>query len=257
MLNTIVNTLAKWAWESENGSDISADFCVENFFPFPPMPCLIALAMKGLGIAIITGACLNKAPLIINIVNNKSVAGMSSSAVYGETLMYANAAFYSVLKGNPFTTYGENLILTFQSVLVCILCWNYAIPKISIMQRLSATVVFGIYLFLVFVVLKSMPEHYHILMSINLPVLIFSRGSQVMTFWKCKHTGTQSIITNGMNTLGSAIRMLTTISEIGFDIPMLTGYAISLILNLILVSQFFMYSKKTEEYLKSLKGKKE
>jgi mannose-P-dolichol utilization defect protein 1 len=256
MIKALVNVAAEWAWGIESGENgISAEFCLENFFPFPPIPCIVALAMKGLGIAIIAGACLNKAPLILNIVNNKSVAGMSTSAIYGEIIMYANSAFYSVLKGNPFTTYGENLIVTFQTMIVCVLCWVYAVPKISISQRLMAIAVFAVYLFGVFGVLT--PDYYYMLMSVNFPVLIFSRGSQIYTFYQCKHTGTQSLITTGMNLLGSAIRVLTTISEIGFDIPMLSGYAISLVLNTILVFQFIMYKKKTGEYLDSLKKKSE
>lgn len=254
MIESTIKVMAEWAWgRASDESDISAEFCLENFFPVPPVPCIFALAMKALGIAIIIGACLNKAPLILNIVNNKSVAGMTPSAIYGETIMYANSALYSVLRGNPFTAYGENLIITVQSLVVCTLCWVYAVPKISMLHRLSAAAAFGIYLFGVFVVLT--PTYYYMLMSVNMPVLIFSRGTQIYTFYTCKHTGTQSVITTGMNLMGSAIRVVTTIAEIGFDIPMLSGYGISLTLNVILVSQFLMYKKKTEEYLTSLKKK--
>lgn len=255
MLKSAINVLAEWAWQSDEGNEggISAEFCVDNFFPFPPVPCLVALIMKALGILIIAGACLNKAPVILNIMKNKSVGGMSASAAYGETVMYANSAFYSVLQGNPFTTYGETLILTFQSIFVCILCWVYTVPKIGFVHKIMAVVAFGVYLAVVFGVLT--PDFYYILMSVNLPVLIFSRGSQIYTFFQCKHTGTQSLITTSMNTVGSAIRIMTTISEIGFDIPMLSGYGISLVLNFILIGQFILYRKKTEEYLKSLQKK--
>lgn len=257
MIKSAINFLAEWAWKSDPSSQggVSADFCLENFFPFPPVPCLVALVMKALGIFIIAGACLNKAPVILNILKNKSVGGMSASAAYGETIMYANSAFYSVLQGNPFTAYGETLILTFQSIVVCLLCWVYTVPKIGILHKIVATVVFALYLGGVFGVLT--PDYYYVLMSVNLPVLIFSRGSQIHTFFKCKHTGTQSLITTGMNTVGSGIRILTTISEIGFDIPMLSGYVISLVLNFILIGQFLMYKEKTNEYLKSLQKKSE
>lgn len=256
MIKAAISVVAEWAWgieTSENGT--SAEFCLENFFPFPPVPCIMAVAMKALGIAIIAGACLNKAPLILNIVKNKSVAGMTPSAIYGETIMYSNSAFYSLLKGNPFTAYGETLVVTVQSMIVCLLCWTYAVPKIGIIHKLSAIAAFGVYLFGVFVLLT--PTYYHMLMSVNMPVLLFSRGSQIYTFYTSKHTGTQSVITTGMNLLGSAIRILTTIAEIGFDIPMLAGYGVSLILNIILVVQFLTYKKKTEEYLASLKKKSE
>ncbi len=247
MIKSSVNAIAAWAW----GNDGS--FCLENLLPIPPLQCIVGLVMKMLGIAIILGSCLNKAPVILNIVNNNSVAGMSISSVYSETIMYSNSAFYSLLRGNPFTAYGETLILTFQSMMVSVLCWVHAVPRISIVQRLIATIAFGGYLFVVFCILK--PEYYYLLLSLNLPVLIFSRGSQIYTFYTCKHTGTQSLITTSMNATGSFIRVMTTIGEIGFDIPMLSGYLISLALNFILIAQFMMYKQKTKEYLNSLKKK--
>jgi mannose-P-dolichol utilization defect protein 1 len=257
MIKAAVNTLATWAWgNSSDGGDnnvVSAEFCLENFSPIPPLPCIIAVSMKVLGMLIIIGACLNKAPVILNISKNRSVAGIALSAVYSETIMYGNAAFYSVLKKNPFTAYGESLILTFQSMAICVLCWIYAKPKVGLFQRLLAILGFCIYLFVVFFALTE--DYYYMILSVNLPVLIFSRGSQIYTFHSCKHTGSQSLITTGMNFIGSAIRVLTTISEIGFDIPMLSGYFISLGLNAILIAQFLMYRKKTEEYLKSIQAK--
>ena len=59
-----------------------------------------------------------------------------------------------------------------------------------------------------------------------------------------------------MNFAGSAIRVVTTINEVGFDIPMLSGYGISLVLNFIMIAQFMLYKKNTEKYMKSLQEKK-
>ena len=86
---------------------------------------------------------------------------------------------------------------------------------------------------------------------------MFSRGSQIYFYYTEKHTGAQSIITVIMNFTGSAIRVFTTISEVGFDIPMLLGYTISLILNATMITQFIVYKKNTEEYMKKLAEKKD
>jgi len=59
-----------------------------------------------------------------------------------------------------------------------------------------------------------------------------------------------------MNFTGSAIRVFTTVSEVGFDIPLLSGYAISLCLNATMITQFIIYKKNTEKYMKELEGKK-
>ncbi len=210
--------------------------------------------MKLLGMLIILGSMLNKAPLFINILKTKSVAGMSSSAVYSECIMYANAAFYSYLQGNPFAAYGETLLITIQTVGVILLMWQYKVePKVSAKERMIVTALFAVYVSVVF----SIPaEKLYLLLSINMPVTIFSRGMQIMTYLKAKHTGTQSIITVIMNFTGSAIRVMTTINLVGFDIPMLAGYGISLLLNSIMISQFIIYKENTKKYMKELEAKK-
>jgi hypothetical protein len=73
---------------------------------------------------------------------------------------------------------------------------------------------------------------------------------------QCKHTGTQSLITTVMNLAGSAIRILTTIKEVGLDMALLGGYAISVLLNLVLVIQFILYKENTKKYIQSLEERK-
>ena len=98
-----------------------------------------------------------------------------------------------------------------------------------------------------------LPKNYNsILVSMNWPVLIYSRGSQIIESYTLQHTGAQSIVTNGLNLIGGIIRIFTTLSEIGYDIPILTGFALSTTLNSIIVLQHFVYSKNTEQFKLSL-----
>ncbi len=253
-INQIVAVGAQWAWGSSPSDDVSPEICLDSF-PILTRACLTGLMVKGIGIAIILGACMNKAPLVINILKTQSVAGMSSGAMYGETIMYANSAFYSMLRNNPFTSYGENIIVTIQAIGVCMLMWRFKDdPPISMQQKIVAVLVFVLYI--VYTLCFLQPEYYYLLMALNWPVLIYSRGSQMLKFYSVKHTGTQSVITNGMNLLGSCIRILTTIKEVGFDMTMLCGYFVSVFLNSILVTQFFMYNENTKNYLDTLEDKK-
>ena len=48
---------------------------------------------------------------------------------------------------------------------------------------------------------------------------------------------------------------MTTINLVGFDIPMLAGYGISLFLNAIMITQFLIYKKNTAAYFKELEAK--
>jgi hypothetical protein len=254
-MNTLINAFANWAWANNASSEVSPEQCVEHFFPFPPMPCVTTLALKAIGIAIIAGACLNKAPVVRNILVNKSVAGMSTGSVYAETIMYANAACYSLLRGNPFTAWGENGILTLQCLVVSMLLWQYKDdPKITMEQRFTAMSMFNLYLYVVFHLLK--PDYYYLLMSVNQPVMIYSRGTQILTFYSCKHTGSMSLITTVMNLVGSMIRTLTTIGEVGYDWALLSGYLMSIALNGTQVAQFMLYKEGTKKHLASLTKKK-
>ena len=169
--------------------------------------------------------------------------------------MYCNSAFYGILRANPFTAYGENLVVALQAVIMATLIWKYREPAVTMPQRLLATGVFATYCFVVFQVLT--PEQYPLLVTSNLPVLVYSRGSQVLETFSLKHTGANSLITTAMNLLGSAIRIVTTIQEIGWDMALLRGYMLSASLNIVLVLQFFLYQDNTTKFLADLKAKKD
>lgn len=71
-----------------------------------------------------------------------------------------------------------------------------------------------------------------------------------------KHTGTQSILTHLMNLVGSMIRILTTLKEIGMDLALLSGYALSVLLNAVLITQCIVYRKNTLKVLSAETRKK-
>lgn len=76
-------SLARWVWGEDRA--VTPEYCIE-FFPIMNNSCWSRLIVKGLGIAIILGACLNKAPVVINILNTKSTEGLSRISIYGEIL---------------------------------------------------------------------------------------------------------------------------------------------------------------------------
>mmetsp|Transcript_14030 Transcript_14030/g.30479 ORF Transcript_14030/g.30479 Transcript_14030/m.30479 type:complete len:257 (+) Transcript_14030:105-875(+) len=248
----LFRSFAIWAWGGAESDEVSPELCLEGF-PFFTGSCLTTLLIKGIGIAIILGACLNKAPILINVLKTGSVAGLSTNAVYGEVIMYCNSAFYGILRGNPFTAYGENAVVALQTAIMATLIWKYRDPVVTMPQRIAAVAGFATYTFVVFKVLT--PEQYPYLVTSNLPVLIYSRGSQIIETFRLKQTGSNSLITTAMNLLGSVIRIVTTISEIGWDMALLYGYFTSAALNIILVLQFVLYKDNTAKFLESLQKK--
>lgn len=78
-----VMTLARWVWGED--TEVTPKLCIETF-PVMIGPCWSRLVVKGLGIGIILGACLNKLPIIVNLMNSKSTAGLSRTSIYGEII---------------------------------------------------------------------------------------------------------------------------------------------------------------------------
>ena len=99
----LVMSLATWIWGAESSADVSPEICVSQL-PFLSSECLSQLISKGLGILIILASCVNKVPLILNMMNSKSAAGISRSSLYAESLTYASCVFYGLLFAYPFST---------------------------------------------------------------------------------------------------------------------------------------------------------
>lgn len=98
-------------------------------------------------------SCINKAPVISNMVKSQSAAGLSVTAAYGEVIMYSNAAFYNLLRGNAFTAYGETMMLVFQTlIIVALVFWfrRTGGDKIGVGQVGFALGGYLVYLFVVF-----------------------------------------------------------------------------------------------------------
>ncbi|KAL3762547.1 hypothetical protein ACHAWU_002419 [Discostella pseudostelligera] len=250
--NGFILALATWIWESDPSPLVSPTICLDSL-PLLSSPCLSRLVAKTIGIGIIFASCINKAPVIWNILQSKSVAGLSVVASYGEVILYSNAAFYNILRGNPFTAYGETFSVLLQTMVVISLIWAYE-PKIGKADIVAAVAAYCTYLFGVFRVLT--PNTHYILMVYNPIVLVSTRGAQIRANFVNKQTGAQSIATTSMNLAGSLVRIATTIREIGFDFHILRSYGASVTLNAILFVQILIYKANTKQFLDDLKKKK-
>ncbi|KAL9180426.1 hypothetical protein ACHAXT_008396 [Thalassiosira profunda] len=249
--NPLILSLASWAWGSDPNRAVTPRACLDSL-PFLETPCLTRLVAKGIGVGIILLSCVNRAPVIRNILKSRSATGLSVAAVYGEVIMYSNASFYNILQGNPFTAYGETFMVLLQIMVVVSLIWTYE-PQIGMANKVAALASYGVYVFLVFQVLT--PETQYILMVGNPVVLIQSRGAQIRANFANKQTGAQSLITTAMNLSGSLVRMATTIKEVGWDMYILRAYGISVCLNAILFGQIVAYKANTEKLFASKKKK--
>jgi len=242
--------LAEWIWGEED-----APGCMSEV-PLLGVPCFSQLVTKAFGIVIIVASMLNKIPIMRNMINSQSAAGISRNSLYGEWMVYANCAVYGFLSGHPFTAYGENISLLIQNSVLILMAWNFSIKTSKPVQSQEKTLVVLCFVVYLGGVMKLLPDDYrHLLMSSTWPVMLYARGSQVFETFLVRHTGNLSIVTTSMNLVGAIIRILTTIKETG-DMVVISGYVLSGSLSLMMFIQYWMYLARTTEILKKTEESK-
>jgi mannose-P-dolichol utilization defect 1 len=168
--------------------------------------------------------------------------------------VYTNCALYGILEGHPLTAFGENIALLLQSLVIVYLVWTLSTKSATPVSLQEKSLVVTCLIGYITVNNMFLPEMYrYLLMSSNLPILLYSRGSQILETYRIQHTGAQSIVTLTMNFVGGLIRILTTIQEVGWDIAVLAGYGLSLLLTSTLFIQYFYYQANTAKFIADLK----
>lgn len=242
----LVMPLAEWIWAGALSDDVSAETCLSQV-PFLTSGCFSQLLSKALGVAIVLGSCLNKMPIILNMMKTRSAIGVSRTGLYGEAVVYTNCALYGFLQGHPINAYGENVSLLMQNVALIVMAWQFKSSTVAIQEKAVATVFFVVYVICGMYVLP--PDLRYLLMSSTWITMLYARGSQVIETFYDKHTGNLSIVTTSMNLVGASIRILTTLNETG-DMVVVSGYLLSVVMCLIMFIQYWMYLEKTLEVQK-------
>jgi ABC-type uncharacterized transport system permease subunit len=160
------------------------------------------------------------------------------------------------LEGHPITAYGENGALLLQSLTILALVWVYSNgSSVSPLEQAGVMLFAAIYGTFVTTVLE--PEQHYLLMASVLPIFISARGSQIISTYQIKHTGAQSIVTTTLNLVGTVVRIMTTIQEVGWDVALLAGYLVSSLLNATMFAQYWLYQTNTKRFLQEITEKKE
>ncbi|KAJ3210701.1 hypothetical protein HDU67_005076 [Dinochytrium kinnereticum] len=209
-------------------------------------PCFSLFISKGLGLAIIVGGSIVKVPQLIKIVGARSAKGISLISYILETFSLMISLAYNYRAENPFSTYGEIAFITVQNVIIAMLILYFSnrhfmmllflvISQAIMYALLSASIVPQatlVYLQWVSIFLGSASKVPQIIVN-------FMNGS----------TGQLSAITMGLQSVGSAARVFTTMREIA-DQVLIMGSVIAASLNAILFAQILLLgggSKKEKE----------
>jgi hypothetical protein len=129
-------------------------------------------------------------------------------------------------------------------------CWKYLLGALAVgvsaRERWGVLILSIIFAAFVFQILP--PQLYYLLLAVNLLILLNSRGTQIYETASVQHTGAQSITITSMNVLAGCLRIFTTIQEAGYDFFLLTGFALSVLLNVIMLIQFPLYAANTAKF---------
>jgi len=180
----------------------------------------------------------------LQVFNAHSARGLSLSAYILETLSYAITLAYSFKHQFPFSTYGENLFLTLQNVLIVLLILVYS-PSSSLTRKRSPksqslivasllTIVTGAALYTI-----SLPT-LALLQLTTLPLSLFSKIPQIRQNLRSQSTGQLSAFAVISQIAGCLARLFTTATEVG-DSLVSAGFSLALLLNIILGVQLWVY----------------
>jgi mannose-P-dolichol utilization defect protein 1 len=209
--------------------------------------CIQLIISKMLGYSIIVLSCILKVPQIKNMLNAKSDKGLNYISVYSEIILYLFSALYSFHYRNPISTYGENIIVLIQCLIILYLSYKYAGSRIGIVEKIVAVSFIAMFPTLMIVNESIIPDKYwELLASSSMIIISIARWSQIFHSYKHKDTGPLSSFTFILALGGNLARAFTTISETG-DKILLMAYFYGAILSLICLIQIFIYNKTKDK----------
>lgn len=204
------------------------------------------LISKILGYCIFMGSFFLQMPQLLKIFRARSVTGISLSARYSEVPINSSTVIYHFLLGLPISTYGENVVVLVQNLLLVVAVWVYRKPRVPVSNMVLATAAF---ILLCVVQLNLPPSLLPLLIYLNIPFGIGSSLPQIIDNARQGHTGQLAMLTCLMKLAGCTIRLFTTVTQIGLDPGLLLSYATGAILNIILLVQGWIYRDETARVL--------
>jgi len=205
--------------------------------------CLKYSLSKGLGLGIVVGGSIMKVPQVLLIVSARSARGLSLPAYLMETLAYAITTAYSFRHDFPFSTYGENFFLTIQNTLITLLIIAFNRGR-NASSKLVATTASAVGAGAALYVLPK--ESLAMLQIATLPLSLFSKVPQIRQNARAQSTGQLSAVAVIAQVAGCLARLFTTAQEVK-DPLIAGGFALALLLNIVLGAQMWMYWGKGEK----------
>ncbi len=215
------------------------------------VPCLKQVVSRGLSYGIILGAGALKLPQIVTFLRTMSVEGVSPTMLYLDVCAFLPGPIYNILHGYPFFTYGEQVIILIQNVVLVLIMWSISKdrPSLLFMSALTAAGC-GI----AFVLYTCPREWWPLMPLFSATFTVAGRIPQAVANFRQKHTGTLSAITWFFQFAGAAARIFTTLQETQ-DTYTVVSLCFGSVLSGIVLLQIFCYWGNTKAALAREKAK--
>ncbi|KDR08668.1 Mannose-P-dolichol utilization defect 1 protein-like protein, partial [Zootermopsis nevadensis] len=177
-----------------------------------------------------------KVPQITKILGNKTAEGINILSVVLDLFAITSNMAYNVIKGFPFSAWGEGFFLASQTAVIGALVLFFG-------RSLKEALLFTISYLAVCVILMGGYTSVSVLWSlqaVNVPVIVVSKLIQAFTNYKNQSTGQLSAVTCFMLFFGALTRIFTTIQETGDGILLFTFVCTSA-LNGLIAGQILWY----------------
>lgn len=210
--------------------------------------CLKYSLSKGLGVGIVVGGSIMKLPQLLLILSARSARGISLSSYAIETFCYLVTCAYSYRNGFPFSTYGENVFLGLQNIVITLLIIYFpsstlrrSLSSPSNLPKVAGAAIASVALIVALVNLPK--ETISFLQMTTLPLGLFSKLPQIVQNHRAKSTGQLSSFAVVAQILGCLARLFTTATEVK-DTLVLASFFLALVLNIVMGLQMWSYYGK-------------
>lgn len=191
---------------------------------------------KSLGYGIVAGSLFVKVPQILKLLANKSGAGINIFAVFFEIIAISLNLSYNVVKGFPFSAWGDVGFLAIQTAIIAALVLHY---NGSTAKAIGFLILYLTGSYVLMGGLTSIDILWS-LQVLNIPIILTAKLSQAYTNYQNGSTGQLSAVTCFMLFFGSMARVFTSIQETGDNLIILT-YVLSTLSNGVIVAQILYY----------------
>ncbi|KAM0750967.1 mannose-P-dolichol utilization defect 1 protein [Meredithblackwellia eburnea MCA 4105] len=208
--------------------------------------CIKLTISKGLGLGIVLGGAIVKVPQIIKIVSNKSAKGLSLSSYVLDTASLGITVAYNLRNGFPWSTYGENVFLLAQNVVITILITAFSSSSFRL-PILASLLILSVASSYYLSNLATIPT-LQFLAASCIPLSLLSKVPQILTNFRNSSTGQLSAFLVFNSLIGCLARVFTTMTETG-DNVLWWGFVLAAGLNAVLALQMAAYWSEDEKKL--------